>query len=448
MLVSSRRLALSLVALSTGMAGCGAKAGETKVDRTPYVAPPGWQTECIGRWLIDLPTPIDIGASYFTLGRFPKFVNYAPEALRQSKRSRGAVSIGPVSFSESLPLKGLEIEEVYGGPNSNDKLNVLQYTALLASEYAYRGMAGALSDQGFRRLLDGPSAGAWAAPGSFQVFMEGQDHRGRFYWRDRSQDRARMPKDGERADADKPPASQESLAREVLDRLVPRYSVRQPGQIPTGAGICTPHGFFADPAGITEQDSRVSVSFVDPRFANLVLHVDIKTRMLHTESALIPGEDIRKAIAPWDAAEALASEEKKRCRAQQGTASRDLFGCTFAGATGIKEHWDTQYLLLANGQEARVMAITYPGAINNHTIYEVIIETAGRKGSVVEPRVVVTAEGIGALADDKAFRGKQPPPLQDAFKLAVTLAKSLRPRPLGFDPSARVVDAWERFRQP
>ncbi|MFT3721021.1 hypothetical protein [Pseudorhodoferax sp.] len=288
----------------------------------------------------------------------------------------------------------------------------------------------------------------WAGPGRFQIGIHvPEDQRGRFYWKDKSQERATMPADGERADSDSPPPSQEPLAREVLAKLVPRYSIRQPGQMPGCPGICTPHGFFADPAGGTERDSRVSVSFVDPRYANLVLHVDIKTRMPHTETALIPTEDIRQAITPWDAAEEMARESKKRCRAQQGTASRDLFGCSFAGATGISDHWDVQYLKLANGQEARAMAITYPGSINNYTVYEVIIETAGKKGSVTEPRIVVRAEGIGKLADDKAFHGKEPPPLKEAFNLAMTLARSLRPRPQAIDPAAPVVDPWARFRQ-
>ncbi|MFT3717256.1 hypothetical protein [Pseudorhodoferax sp.] len=76
-----------------------------------------------------------------------------------------------------------------------------------------------------------------------------------------------------------------------------------------------------------------------------------------------------------------------------------------------------------------------------------IVETAGRKGSATEPRIVARAEGIGKPAEDEAFHGKEPPPLKAAFNLAVTPAQSLRPRPQAIDPALPVVDPWAGFRE-
>lgn len=440
------RLIAATLALSTVMSGCNAKSEEVKIDTAGYSKPDAWQTECIGRWLVDVPSPIDFGASYLATGSYPEFFDYTPSGLRESSRSRGGLTIGPVRFSESVPLTGLPIPKVYANENSRETLTALQYVALLAGSFAYPVHSG--QNEEFRRILDGATAAAWAMPGRFQVSLSSQeDQRGRFYWRDQSQLKIDTSPPGEHP-VRKQLAVDEPLAREVLKNLVPRYRVRKPGDLPQGPGICTPHGFFADPSGSIERDSRVSVSFVDPRYANLAVHVEIMTRMPHTETALVPTEDIRKAITPWDAAEEIAKEHKARCRSQQGTASRGLFGsCAFAGATGIDSHWNVQYLKLANGQEARALAVTYPGSINNHKVYEAIIETAGKKGSITEPRIVITVEGFSGLSDEAAFRGKEPPPLQDAFKLALAVAKSLRQRPQAIDPAKPVVDSWAKFRQ-
>lgn len=442
--VMRMRLIAATLALSTVMSGCNAKSEEVKIDTAGYAKPAGWQTECIGRWLVDVPSPIDLGSSFFTTGSYPEFFDYTPSRLRESTRSRGAVTIGPVRFSESDVQRGSINEPGFESPVPKFLLMVGHLTAI---QFNY---SGGSSEEYRRRKQFAPQTDRfqnWVGPGKFQISFHADDERGRFYWRDQSQLKIDTSPPGEHP-VRKQLAVDEPLAREVLKNLVPRYRVRKPGDLPQGPGICTPHGFFADPSGSIERDSRVSVSFVDPRYANLAVHVEIMTRMPHTETALVPTEDIRKAITPWDAAEEIAREHKARCRSQQGTASRGLFGsCAFAGATGIDSHWNVQYLKLANGQEARALAVTYPGSINNHKVYEAIIETAGKKGSITEPRIVITVEGFSGLSDEAAFRGKEPPPLQDAFKLALAVAKSLRQRPQAIDPAKPVVDSWAKFRQ-
>lgn len=436
---------LLAVALGVALSGCSAKGNEVAVDRVDTSKPAGWQTECVGRWLVDVPAPIDLGASYFTTGSYPEFFDYTPAALRESTRSKGQVKLGPVGFSESDNQVGFMLEPDFEKP----VLRFRRMAGLLAA-YQYRfGGQSSDDDQRQRKQIESQNDRFrnWVGPGRFQISIHSpEDERARFYWRDRSQLTSPPVQPDQRSELPTLPMD-EPLAREVLNKLVPRYTIRQPGHIPKAPGICTPHGFFADPAAGTEQDSRVSVSFTDPRYANLALHVEIMTRMPHTETATVPTEDIRQAITPWGAAEEIARDHKARCRSQN-TSSNSLFGpCAFAGATGIDSHWDVQYLKLANGQEARVMAITYPGSINGYKVYEAIVETAGKKGSVTEPRIVVTVEGFGRLSDEAAFRGKEPPPLQEAFKLAVTLAKSLRPRPQAIDPAKPVVDPWAEFRR-
>lgn len=435
-----RAIALML-AMSLATGGCSAEE-PVKAESVPNAKPEGWVTECVGRWLVDVPGPVDFGAAYFTRGSYSEYFDYTPAALKDSTRARGGVSIGPVAFTESEPLVGMYKDKRMSEPASRFALMSGTLTRHL---FNYTTEFRDIVRNMVQFAPESEQLKNWAAMGKFQLALHSpEDHRGRFYWKDPAQIKFEDPKAGQSAE----PASEEPLARDVLQNLVPRYSVRKPGQMPQGAGICTPYGFFADPVQGTERDTGVSVSFVDPRFANLALHVEIKTRMPHTETALIPTEDIRKAITPWDAAELMAKEHKKRCRTQQGTASRDILGgCAFAGATGIDDHWPVQYTKLANGQEARILVITYPGAINDYKVYEVVIETAGKKGSVIEPRIVVTAEGFGKLSDEAPFRGKEPPSLQDAFKVAVSVAQSLRPRPGALSPGKPVVDSWVKFRR-
>jgi hypothetical protein len=442
---SRHRATALMLALSAAAYGCSAKEEPVKAESVSNAKLEGSVSECVGRWLVDVPGPVDFGAAYFTTGSYAEFFDYTPDGLKFSTRARGGVVIGPVAFAESQVLDGVITDARSTVPVSKFRrmagiLGVHQFNYSVDSSEEYR-LRKEFADQS-ERLRN------WAGPGKFQISIHSEeDQRGRFYWKDPAQIKFEDPKPGQSAELAMPP-SEEPLARDVLQNLVPRYSVRKPGHMPQGAGICTPHGFFADPAKGTERDTGVSVSFVDPRFTNLALHVQIKTRMPHTETALIPTEDIRKAITPWDAAREMAKEHKKSCRTQQGTASRDIFGaCAFAGATGIDDHWPVQYMKLANGQEARILVLTYPGAINDYKVYEVIIETAGRKGSVHEPRIVVTAEGFGKLSDEAPFRGKEPPALQEAFKAAVAIAKSLRPRSGAIASGVPVVDSWAKFRK-
>lgn len=439
--------------LAAPLMGCGAKGSDIKVGSVEVSSLAGWKSECVGRWWVNLPEPIDVGASTvvleaskFTPRKYPEFRNFTPLALKDFTRSRGKVFIGPVGFSESVPMGALEVPKDYWWRKSGDAATPFDVITSLADGYAYRWVGYPASEQKPVDIHYTPNSIAWATNGMFMVskLLPGDD-RARIFWKDI--DQVPRPEHFSEAEKNPPmPPDQLPLAQEVMNKLWPRYSPRKPGQSPQGPGICTPHGFFADPTDSTERDTGVGISFVDPRFANLALHVEISTRMPHLETGLIPSEDIRQAMTPWEAAEEIAKENKKRCRPQQGTSSRDILGCSLAGATGIDSHWDVQYIKLANGQEARVMTVIYIGAFNDYKEYEVIVETAGKRGSVKEPRIVVTAEGYGSLSKEPPFTGKKPPPVEDAFKLAVAVAKSLRPREEAVDPQKPVADTWVKFR--
>lgn len=433
--------------LAVPLIGCGAKGSDIKVESVEVSSLAGWTPECVGRWWVNVPEPIDLGASYFRGGDSPRFRDYSGSALKEFTSARGKVFIGPVGFSESVPLAELEVPKDYVWRKSGDATTAFDVIAQLAASNAYRWAGYPTKQQKPVDIHYTASSIAWATNGMFMVskLLSGDD-RARIFWKDIKQ--VSRPEHFSEAEKNPPmPADQLPLAQEVMNKLWPRYSPRKPGQSPQGPGICTPHGFFADPPDSTERDSGVGISFVDPRFANLALHVEISTRMPHLETGLIPSEDIRQAMTPWEAAEEIAKENKKRCRPQQGTSSRDILGCSLAGATGIDSHWDVQYIKLANGQEARVMTVIYIGAFNDYKEYEVIVETAGKRGAVAEPRIVVTAEGYGSLSQEPPFRGKKPPPVQEAFKLAVAIAKSLRPRDEAIDTRRPVVDSFAKFRE-
>ena len=237
-----------------------------------------------------------------------------------------------------------------------------------------------------------------------------------------------------------------TIATMTTDMLRDRYRTRLPGTIPTAPGICTPYGFFADPPDATERDYVFDMRFRDPKHNNLILGISIKTRNELTAGPTIAAKDIRDEITPWDLERQYARKEREQCRGQQGTASRDILGCTFAGVTTIRKHRKVEYLKLANGQEARLLVMEYAAALNDYVAYDVLIETAGVENSATEPRIVISARGIDARTEIPALRGKNPPPIDVAVKYARELAMSLRPRAGAVDPARPVKDSLAEFR--
>jgi hypothetical protein len=237
-------------------------------------------------------------------------------------------------------------------------------------------------------------------------------------------------------------------AKAVIDTLWPRYRPRKLSEIPSDAGICTPYGFLADPPKTTERDYDMAFNFPDPRHSNLVLRLSVTTHSERTlgdgkQLALVKPEDMP---TPWEEEEQHARKQKEACRPQQGTASRDLFGCTFAGLTNIKDHRKVEYLALPSGQRARLLVMEYRHIDPNDPQYEVLLEAPGEPNSATRPTIYISATGMPRSSMYAGMNGKQPPDIDEAVKTVRTIAASLRLRPGAVADGAVVKDTLEGVR--
>lgn len=425
-----RHAYLAALTLTLAMnSACDARDNKSAGQTSNYQTPVGWVSECVGRFVADMPQPINFGTGAAYDEEPPWFESYASRELRTGGRDSGRFELADVALSETARLtedgaterlirafrRGLEVD---------------RRQAEKAMQAAYVEVPLTVSKTGF---------GSTEVTGFHLAFVEPADGRARVFKREKG---SGMASEFDEQAAQKNIAQARLFAKDFL----PRYTPRTPGTLPTTPGICTPYGFFADPSKSTERDYVFDMRFRDPKHSNLILGISIKTRNEQTTGTSIEAKNIRDEVTPWDYERAHARKQKKDCRSQQGTASRDIFGCAFAGMTNIQKHRDVEYIKLANGQEARVLVMEYAAALNEYTAYDVLIETAGVENSATEPRIVISARGIDAETQEPALRGKKPPPIDEAVQLARSLALSLRLRPGAVDPARPVVDSLAAVR--
>lgn len=375
-------------------ASCNAEDVPAQDDS--YQKPVDWRSECVGRLQMDLPEPINFGTTGDLKDGHQSVLNYRLNAPGLKHIGRGMFSLAGTKLGEHPSAKVLT------------------------------GQGIDVFDIGFFSKTDGKTR--------------------LFTLPDRNKENSWLPLLTQ-LNSENLRTQQLNHINAVVKNLLPRYQVRKPGEIPTTPGICTPYGFFADPPEKTERDYVFNMRFQDPRHSNLILGIEIKTRNpLNMEGWETVPSTIREAKTPWDLEREQARSSKENCRAQQGTASRDLFGCTFAGMTTIRKHREVVYLKIGNGQEARLLVMEYNPRLNEGVAYDVMIETAGVEDSPTQPRIVISARGIDGDTEVDALRGKSPPPLDEAVEIARKLALSLRLRPGAVDTTRPVADSLAGVR--
>ena len=429
------QLVLKVAALSvmlSAVSACwGDKAAQT-LPPTVYTKPADWVTECTGRWLVDVPSPINFGVAEdkFTIQESASYMIGGDQ--RQF-------------YIGSMQLAGFDVLE---DPSASK--NKFFEPSKGAANYAYPRLFEKISkyDEEQKAWVKkttkqlkpaDPEALAWHSANFYDVlFYRDEDSRARRFRGGVNNARVNLFID--------PIAAQKTAAQAqlVVDQILPRYRVRKPGEIPTDPGICTPYGFFTDPKNSTEQDYLFDLPLRDARYSNLVLSLEIGTR-----GPLKPAEGDEPAEAlkiediptPWADEDRRAKKDKADCRTQQGTASRDLFGCTFAGMKVIKSHREVEYLTLSNGQKARILVVEYStGEFSGSLPYVVKLETAGTPLSATEPRILVQASAQSANSEEAAFKGKNPPSIDTTVALVRGLALSMRLRPGAVADNAPVKD--------
>lgn len=413
--------ALAVLAIPIFCVGCGRGQALVAGSPEPYRQPDGWSTECYGRFLVDVPGRLEFGEGDENFRRGAQDSRFAIDPRRPFG---GGVGVASILVRETRPLRlPQDFSRVWMQAEGYYEIDLVRDGGPTEERESRRRATQkhALPDNGF----------IWRHKSQFD-----------FGTLVRSDMRTRM------LHGDLSGEGSLAQAKAVVDALWPRYRPRKTGEIPGEAGICTPYGFFADPAGVTERDYGIAFKFPDVRHSNLVLRLAITT---HSERTLSPGERLEVVKpetmpAPWEEDAKFAKKEKEKCRPQQGTASRDLFGCLFAGLTNITAHRDVAYLTLANGQRARLLVMEYRDTLDGSAAYEVRLEAPGDPNSALRPWIDVSAQGMPKTSPIPGMGGKEPPSIDEAVTTVRTIAASLRLRPGAVAEGAQVKDTLEGVR--
>ncbi|MBX3621385.1 MAG: hypothetical protein KF891_15550 [Rhizobacter sp.] len=418
MLKARCSIALLLIAL----AGCGNSDLQAQDLRKPsYQRPTNWSSTCFGRFSVDVPGRLEFGSANQAFRSGDRDSLYEGE---MGPPFLGEVSVASNHLRESAVLQSKE-DFGYAWKQADDYYRIeIVRDGGPASERALRG-------RGAQRLSLQNRGFVWRYKTQFDfgTFLEA-DMRSRML-------HGQLSGEGSIAQA-----------KAVVETLWPRYRPRKSGEMPSDAGICTPYGFLADPTGATERDYALAFQFPDARHSNVILQLEVRT---HSQATTPYGTrftttPIDQWPTPWAVDEQQAALSKAECRPQQGTASRDLFGCMFAGARSIKRHREVEYLTVANGQRARLLVMELYPAINDYYEYEVRVESQGVPNSATRPDIRLSVYGIGRQTSIPSMRGRHPPSIDEAVSTARTIAASLRLRPGAVDEKAVVKDTLEGVR--
>jgi len=412
-----------LLLLAPLLGACGSKeASETALPE--YQPKEGWTPECIGRHLVDVPEPIDLGAARLThMGMSWNENEHGSGVEKRSDPLGGGITVAGLNLLETVPLQDAQsFDEIWYRADRTYRIDFLR---------------------------DGGPSSERAEREKQTQKHQLPDHA--YIWRHKDTvDFSTLVKADMRARILFGKLSGEGSlqqARAVVDQLWPRFSTRKPGEWPKDkAGICTPYGFIADPEGLTERDQSISLAFVSPQHPGLKLRVTITTNNPKTMGVMHSPLPIDQRPTPWEEEAKWAKERREKCRPQQGTASRDLFGCAFAGARDIRRWRDVQFVKLADGQVARLLAYENNTGLLGDEAYTVEIETAGEPDSAAAPQISVSASAYVPNPEKPETASRKPPPLDEAIAVVKILAASVRPRPGAIRPDAAVRDSLEGVR--
>lgn len=265
--------ALALVVLSA----CGKASERQNAGNAPYATPPGYQTVCVDRVLVDVPETVEIGATRAIYNGAYRFDGI------EGANGWGELSWGNVAISETVPTTEEGYMSVYHGvrgtvissPEHKGKFeeeeeDIEHWTMRAKSgtpgEIASaknillkKKMALEASRHGFRvsgetKLAD-PHAFAFRRSDEFSTgYLDTVDQRIRTF-------------DGKRVshlELESPEAAAEEYRR--FRRI---YHRRLPTDIPTTPGYCTAFGVIDEPGG-PEPKTSLRLPFRSLKYPNLI----------------------------------------------------------------------------------------------------------------------------------------------------------------------------------
>lgn len=278
----ARHLLLAAAA-SLAIAACGRNV-HADTAGAPPVLPAGWQTICVGHLLIDLPPMVEMVAENATYDGGAGFPSVQPPDFVYDM----GLQSGSLKITESEPTDETAFRLIQSTSEGRFALAMGhdRYEAKEAPQEIVHWKQNAQSqrpgetawqiladkqrefdDTLFSIKVSGKStpsvanAFAYRHGKQFEAgYLDAADHRIRRLVGDIVSPQTETPKEAARQ----------------LNLFLARYKPRTANQIPTGPGLCTPHGFIAE-SGQSEGRVNVSVTFRSLQYPNLIFMLDTAT---------------------------------------------------------------------------------------------------------------------------------------------------------------------------
>lgn len=354
-----RRAQQVLVALAAGcLSACGHEARTEPI----YVKHEGWDSICLARLALDIPNQVMVAAGG------PRHTgNYGFDAIGLQGAGTNWQTISKAELLETNPATAQDLQNIR--ETAAFRLWETQERATKAWNFER------ISRKSEAKLGTGLAYG-FNNFGSFDI--------GYF---DLSDNRIRLFAGGLPGNKSEERYTVEDVADyyKVLRNL---YTARQPTDIPTEPGICTPYGFFKEPAFGPVSSYDIDIAVRSLKYPSLIIFVHIRP----------PEPNAPKSLDELRDPNNITVDDLKSIKGMGALGAIAALG-------NIKKLHDPQKLTLA-GQPARLSAREYH--------HEGTLNTAG-SGSGAAYEMQVDAVGVAGQADKPAITIKLAAALPDPF---------------------------------
>jgi hypothetical protein len=414
-----------VLTLAILLTSCSKASERQEAKNAPHTAPPGWQTICLDRFLIDLPASVQMGstdAKYQDAYGFDGIHDIGGKGL----------SWGKVTVGETVPTTVHGYRNIYNGADariaSAEKyaagFEALEETIRYQTKRAQSGTAGEiaamkkmvadskrdLKDSHYGLKVTGKAklpekqAFAFRRGDEYSVgYLDATDQRMRVF---------------EGAITQRQLESPEAAAFEYR-RFQRIYHRRVPTDIPTTPGFCTAHGFI-DEAARPELDTTLELPFRSLKYPNLFFRLTVAP-------AYPNGKRNIQKLPKMDADRANLHEVG--IKGDYGPVAENILGTP-------GRSYGHEYGLNCSATSCRPA----------DQAYEIEAETFGELGRPGQPHLILHM--IAATSDDyrlklpaeprdpsynkpgrPALSGHVPPPFDEGKKIFEQVLRSIRLRP-------------------
>ncbi len=355
------------VMLITSLSACGQDTQAT----SSYVKSHGWSSICLARIGLDLPDSAlvaDPGAAHSSGGGFEGIAG---------------------TFTNSPQINTIRIEET--GPTTQQNFKDIRDLA------SFRNVNGRITRHAEAQLESKLAYGFPGEYGGFAIgYLDPMDNRIRLFAGGSGNGKVTTIED----------------VKAKYQEIRNLYTARKPTDIPSEPGICTPYGFFKEPASGPVANYDIDIAVRSLKYPSLIIFVHIRPPEPNAPTSLDELRDPNN----------ITVDDLKSIKGMGALGAIAALG-------NIKKLHDPQKLTLA-GQPARLSAREYHhnGTLNATgsgpgAAYEIQADTVGVQGQADKP--AITIKLAAALPDPDPY----PPPVREKVfgEEKITYYKPARP---------------------